>query len=122
MAVYTYFAISLVGCQLVQVSKEVSPGVFTSEDPEDLNVGLPLFLIFEFLFYMGWLKVASNLYNPFGDDDEDLALMDLLNGHIKICMKIIDVDKDDIPEVLEDEFWKPPSCLAVTVRFPEIQN
>ena len=34
--------------------------------------------------------------------------MGLMNRHIKVCMKIVDDDKDDIPEVQEDEFWKPP--------------
>ena len=116
LAVYFYFAVALVGRQCVKVT------VPAAEEAFSLDHFIPIFLIFEFLFYMGWLKVASNLYNPFGDDDEDLALMDLLNGHIKICMKIIDDDKNDIPEVLEDEFWKPPSCLAVTVRFPEMQD
>ena len=69
---------------------------------------IPAFTILEFLFYMGWLKVAAHLYNPFGDDDDDFAVMGLMNRHIKVCMKIVDDDKDDIPDVGDDEFWKPP--------------
>ena len=115
LAVYFYFAISLVARQWVQVTtaKEVSKDgfletFFQSEDPEELDLYIPIFLIFEFLFYMGWLNVASALYNPFGDDDDDFAVMDLMNRHIKVCMKIVDDDQDDIPELMDDDFWKPP--------------
>ena len=58
--------------------------------------------------YNLWLNVAAHLYNPFGDDDDDFAVMGLVNRHIKVCMKIVDDDKDEIPDVREDEFWKPP--------------
>ena len=114
MAVYFYFGISLVGRQWVQVHKQIKQdGVAGhlfgfSEDPEELDLYFPIFLTFEFLFYMGWLKVASALYNPFGDDDDDFAVMDLMNRHIKVCMQIVDDDHDDIPEVMDDDFWKPP--------------
>ena len=118
LAVYFYFAISLVSRQWVQVTtaKEVNKDgwtLFQSEDPEELDLYIPIFLIFEFLFYMGWLNVASALYNPFGDDDDDFAVMDLMNRHIKVCMKIVDDDKDNIPEVQEDEFWKAPPGAPV---------
>ena len=79
-----------------------------SYDLAVLGVYVPVFLLFEFLFYMGWLNVAAHLYNPFGDDDDDFAVMGLMNRHIKVCMKIVDDDKDEIPDVREDEFWKPP--------------
>ena len=80
------------GRQWVQVTtaKEVSKDGFletffqSEADPEELDLYIPIFLIFEFLFYMGWLNVASALYNPFGDDDDDFAIMDLMNRHIKV--------------------------------------
>ena len=98
----------------VTTSKEVSKDGFletffkSEADPEELDLYIPIFLIFEFLFYMSCLNVASALYNPFGDDDDDFAMMDLMNQHIKVCMKIVDDDQDDIPEVMDDDFWKPP--------------
>ena len=115
---YFYFAVSLLGRQWIQVHKKVEKvpeniverfwGA-TTEDPEELDLYFPIFLTFEFLFYMGWLKVASALYNPFGDDDDDFAVMDKMNRHIKVCMKIVEEDDDDIPEVMDDDFWKPPN-------------
>ena len=83
------------------------------EETFSLDKFIPIFLIFEFLFYMGWLNVAAALYNPFGEDDDDFAVMGLMNRHIKVCMKIVDDDKDDIPEVQEDEFWKAPAGAPV---------
>jgi hypothetical protein len=46
-----------------------------STDYEDLsyhNLDLyyPLFLTLQFAFYVGWLKVAETLINPFGEDDD----------------------------------------------------
>merc|ERR1711963_710263 len=117
LAVYFYFAVSLLGRQWIQVHKKVEKvpeniverfwGATT--DPEELDLYFPIFLTFEFLFYMGWLKVASALYNPFGDDDDDFAVMDKMNRHIKVCMRIVEEDDDGIPEVMDDDFWKPPN-------------
>ena len=104
------------GRQWVKVKVDVSvpateEGASSPEDVAEhvsLESFIPIFLVFEFLFYVGWLNVAAALYNPFGEDDDDFAVMGLMNRHIKVCMKIVDDDKDDIPEVQEDEFWKPP--------------
>ena len=30
---------------------------------------IPLFTCLEFISYMGWIRVAEQLLNPFGDDD-----------------------------------------------------
>ena len=106
LAVYFYFVVALVGRQWVKV--ELHAAEKDASAAQTLNSYVPIFLIFEFLFYVGWLNVAAALYNPFGDDDDDFAVMGLLNRHIKVCMKIVDDDKDDIPEVREDEFWKAP--------------
>ena len=35
----------------------------------------PVFTILEFFFFMGWLKVAESLVNPFGENDEDLEIL-----------------------------------------------
>lgn len=41
------------------------------------------FCFFRFLFIFGWLRVAETLYNPFGEDDEDFELNELLNRHFR---------------------------------------
>ncbi len=37
---------------------------------EDMEL-FPIFTLLQFIFYMGWLKVAETLMNPFGEDDDD---------------------------------------------------
>ena len=50
-------------------------------------------MTFRFLFVFGWLRVAETLYNPFGEDDDDFELNELLNRHFKVvlvAMTIVD--------------------------------
>ena len=37
---------------------------------QNLDLYYPLFLTLQFAFYVGWLKVAETLINPFGEDDD----------------------------------------------------
>ena len=106
LAVHFYFAVNLVGRQWIDDGRE------------EIDLYVPVFLVFEFLFYFGWLNVAANLYNPFGDDDDDFDLIALLKRHVKVCMSIVEEDDDDIPNVEDVNFWKPikgedvPTCKS----------
>ena len=114
LAVHFYFFASLLGRQWIHL--EEGRDCKEHENPLDVPIGLWLgqaftfwiFLAFEFLFYFGWLNVASTLYNPFGDDDDDFELMCLMNRHIKVCMKIVDEDGDEIPDLKENDIWETP--------------
>ena len=44
------------------------------------------------------------MYNPFGEDDEDFELNELLNRHFRVAMSIVD-DYEDPPELKKDIFW-----------------
>ena len=96
LAVYFYFAVALVGRQTIDGKVE-----------DEIDLYVPVFLVFEFLFYFGWLNVAANLYNPFGDDDDDFELIGLLKRHVKVCMNIVEEDDDEIPNLEDVTFWKP---------------
>lgn len=65
-------------------------GVKNKDDDADadkwneLDIFLPLFTILQFLFYMGWLKTAESLLNPFGDDDDDFELNWFVDRNLQV--------------------------------------
>ena len=73
-------------------------------------------MTFKFLFFFGWLNVAQTLYNPFGCDDEDFELTDLINRHIKVAATIVD-EGNDFPEVRDDVFWNSPKGIDEEKEF-----
>jgi predicted membrane chloride channel (bestrophin family) len=80
LSVYTYFFSCLMGRQWVLYPGKV-PGEGSSSSVkatkygiDELDLFIPVFTILQFFFYMGWLKVAESLLNPFGDDDDDFEL------------------------------------------------
>lgn len=100
LAVYFYFAVALIGRQ----------SIITEERGDTYQSYTPMFLIAEFIFYFGWLNVAATLYNPFGDDDDDFELMGLVNRHIRVCMEMVNDDREgQVPSVEDDLFWQPPA-------------
>ena len=44
---------------------------------------VPFFTIFEFISFCGWLKVADELLNPFGEDDEDFQINYLIDRNLQ---------------------------------------
>ena len=66
-ALWSYFILSLIGGQ----AKQEEPYIF-----------LPLFLILRFIFYVGWLEVAEAIENPFGNDEDDFHVCQLVSRHL----------------------------------------
>ena len=69
----------------------------------------------QFVFFVGWLKVAETLINPFGEDDDDFELNRLLDRHIQVGFLICDPTVAR-PDLLKDKFWDSviPSQLPYT--------
>lgn len=63
IAVYTYFMNALISQQYIVKKSDTNPNDF------DIQM-IPIFTLLQFVFYMGWLKVAEALMNPFGEDDD----------------------------------------------------
>ena len=55
----------------------------------------------KFLFYFGWLKVAESLYNPFGDDDEDFEMNELVDRHLSVGLLLVD-GREEPPTLMEE--------------------
>ena len=103
LSVYIYFGTCLIAEQWLIHRK-----------PGDLEIDLyfPIFMTFKFLFYFGWLRVAEALYNPFGEDDDDFALVELINRHLKVGMSIVDKSLDP-PQPERDIFYGQSNPVLV---------
>ncbi|XP_062136305.1 bestrophin homolog 1 [Drosophila sulfurigaster albostrigata] len=99
LVLYTYFVAALMGRQML-------PNVLDSKGREDPDLYFPLFTILQFVFYVGWLKVAEVLINPFGEDDDDIELNWLIDRHIKAAYMIVDEMHEEHPELLRDQYWE----------------
>lgn len=53
-------------------------------------VFVPYFTIIEFIGYLGWIKVAETLLNPWGDDDEDFQINYLIDRNLQTSYFIVD--------------------------------
>ena len=51
---------------------------------EAIDIVLPLGTVMELMCYVGLLKVAEQIKNPYGDGDEDFDLNFLLTRHLKV--------------------------------------
>ncbi|XP_065160484.1 bestrophin homolog 15 isoform X1 [Atheta coriaria] len=111
LALYTYFIAALLGRQFVPNATE-PVGKFEAPD-----MFFPFFTALQFCFYLGWLKVAEVLINPFGEDDDDIELNWLIDRHIKASYMIVDEMHEEHPELLKDQYWDDvvPKDLPYTV-------
>jgi len=105
LAVYIHFAVSLIGEQWL-LRRKTDP-MCTKNckwTGDEIDLYYPIFMTIKFLFYMGWLRVADTLYNPFGEDDDDFELNELINRHFRVGMSIVDSTKP-APPLRRDVFW-----------------
>ncbi|VDP42331.1 unnamed protein product [Soboliphyme baturini] len=92
IAVYGFFAVTLMGRQYLDVSKKYAG--------HDIDLYVPIFTILQFIFYMGWLKVAETLINPLGEDDDDYEVNFLIDRHMKAGYLMVDDNyKSDNPQI-----------------------
>ena len=78
MTVYSYFLATMMGQQYIKQKKTAYEFYF------------PVFASLEFIFYVGWLKVAETLINPFGEDDDDFDTNYMVDRNIQFAFLLID--------------------------------
>lgn len=93
LAVYSYFITTLMGHQWVENSTY------------NLDLYFPVFATLQFFFYVGWLKVAESLINPFGDDDDDFEVNWMVDRNLQVSYLIVDEMHHDHPELVRDQYW-----------------
>ncbi|CAL4069019.1 unnamed protein product [Meganyctiphanes norvegica] len=100
IAVYSFFLASLLGAQFLDPdpAKDYLPKY-------RVDFYVPLFTILQFVFYIGWLKVAETLLNPFGGDDDDFEIVYLIQRNKMAGYAIVDDLVVPPPELKKDPNW-----------------
>ncbi|VDM95763.1 unnamed protein product [Thelazia callipaeda] len=91
-----YFFLALMGHQNIAPSPD-------STYVDTINMHIPFVSMCQFIFYMGWMKVAEVLMNPFGDDDDDLEINWLIDRNLQVGMTIADETWE--PPLIKDQNW-----------------
>ncbi|XP_053572006.1 bestrophin-2 [Bombina bombina] len=109
IAVYSFFVVCLIGRQFLDPARGYSG--------HDLDLYVPVFTLLQFFFYAGWLKVAEQLINPFGEDDDDFETNFLIDRNFQVSMLAVDEMYSDIPLLEKDRYWndsdpRPPYTAA----------
>lgn len=101
-----------------------------SLDPEkgypghQLDVYFPFFTFLQFIFFMGWLKVAEQLINPFGEDDDDFETNWLIDRHTQVSYMAVDEMYGKFPRMERDLHWDsqepdlPYTAAAIIHKIP----
>ncbi|KAM9376057.1 bestrophin-4 [Pholidichthys leucotaenia] len=109
VAVYSFFLACLISRQFLDPAQGY-PG-------HEIDFYLPIFTLLQFFFYVGWLKVAEQLINPFGEDDDDFETNVLVDRNLQVSLLSVDDMYDNLPLVEKDMYWnksepQPPYTTA----------
>ncbi|XP_040347376.1 bestrophin-3 isoform X2 [Herpailurus yagouaroundi] len=109
LAVYTFFFACLIGRQFLDPTKGYVG--------HDLDLYIPIFTLLQFFFYAGWLKVAEQLINPFGEDDDDFETNWCIDRNLQVSLLAVDEMHMSLPKMKKDIYWddsaaRPPYTLA----------
>nr|XP_056700026.1 bestrophin-4 [Euleptes europaea] len=110
IAVYSFFAFCVVGRQFLDPQKD-----------EDLDMYVPLPTLLQFFFYAGWLKVAEQIINPFGEDDDDFETNKLIDRNLQVSLLSVDDMYQNLPPTGKDKYWnestaQPPYTMATVAE------
>jgi len=130
-SVYAYFTAALFGRQFLEPRGEhndnttfpavpnmnfAASGPFANHTPD---VYIPIFTIVEFISYLGWIKVAETLLNPFGDDDEDFEVNYLIDRNLQVSYLIVDEADNDM-DMEKDPFLE--AGISVPDELPYLSD
>ncbi|XP_048145755.1 bestrophin-2, partial [Corvus hawaiiensis] len=120
IAVYTFFLTCLIGRQFLDPAQGYAG--------HELDLGVPVFTLLQFFFYVGWLKVAEQLINPFGEDDDDFETNTLIDRNFQVSMLAVDELYGEVPALERDRYWDaaspqaPYTAAAAPPRHPTFQG
>ncbi|XP_055349644.1 bestrophin-3-like [Paramacrobiotus metropolitanus] len=97
LATYMYF----VGCLFSRQFLEPS----LNYENYYVDIYVPVFTLLQFFFYVGWLKVAESLINPWGEDDDDFEVNWFIDRHMQVSYAMVDDMYDKLPPMEKDKYW-----------------
>nr|CAD2193141.1 unnamed protein product [Meloidogyne enterolobii] len=104
----TYFLICLFSRQKIETTTNNGEMFF------------PVMTVLQFIFYMGWTKVAEALLNPLGEDDDDFETLFVIERNIVISSLLADKCFNQIPEQSleqeENNVHKHPSLINKNIN------
>ncbi|KAL6739797.1 hypothetical protein Aduo_013208 [Ancylostoma duodenale] len=100
LAVRSYFFLCLIARQSVLID---------GEPPKEENMFYPMvpfaMTALQYIFYVGWMKVAESLMNPLGEDDDDFECNYLIDRNLRVGLTIVDECYGELPLQQKDSFW-----------------
>ncbi|XP_005039495.1 PREDICTED: bestrophin-3 isoform X1 [Ficedula albicollis] len=102
LAVYTFFFACLIGRQFLDTDQ--------GYQGHDLDLYIPIFTLLQFFFYAGWLKVAEQLINPFGEDDDDFETNWCIDRNLQVSLLAVDEMHMNLPKMEKDIYWNDTSA------------
>ncbi|XP_054719624.1 bestrophin-2-like [Uloborus diversus] len=109
IATYVYAAAMVIGRQYLDPLK--------GYPRNDIDLYVPFFTLLQFFFYIGWLKVAEQILNPYGEDDDDFELNWCIDRTVNLVYQSVDLIQMKHPKVCRDAFWD-----KVEVQLPQTKR
>ncbi|KAK4309385.1 hypothetical protein Pmani_018963 [Petrolisthes manimaculis] len=116
LAVYSFFMATLMGRQFLEPTQNIPK--------HQVDFYVPVFTLLQFFFFMGWLKVAESLVNPFGEDDDDFEVNWLVDRNLQVSYLIVDEMHNEHPELIQDIYWEEvfPQELPYTIAAEQFRR
>ncbi|PBC34443.1 bestrophin-4-like isoform X1 [Apis cerana] len=103
LATYSFFGVALIARQYIEGKEK--------QFQLQIDIYIPIFTILQFFFFMGLLKVAEQLINPFGDDDEDFELNWIIDRHAKVSYLGVDTLMNRCPPLVKDIYFDAENLI-----------
>ncbi|KRX71631.1 Bestrophin-1 [Trichinella nativa] len=109
---YSWISLPLVYTQVVTIATEsyfltnvIARQYTQNQNNTSLETVFPATLFLEFLFYVGWLKVAEVLIVPYGEDDDDFEVNYIIKRNLQVSYLMVDDFHDQTPSLTRDKHW-----------------
>uniref|UniRef100_A0AC34QK11 Bestrophin homolog n=1 Tax=Panagrolaimus sp. JU765 TaxID=591449 RepID=A0AC34QK11_9BILA len=116
LTVRSFFVIALMGRQYLIHDRD-------TPNAKTIDLFVPFMSILQFLFYVGWMKVAEVMLNPLGDDDDDFECNWIIDRNLQVGLQIAD-SYGRLPQLEKDIFWNEmlPEPLYTAESATRTQN